>query len=61
FYRRKYDAARTLESFSARLRDETELEVLEDDLLEVIAETVQPTHAGLWIRPPSKIDGETVG
>lgn len=55
FYRRKYDAAKTLESFSARLRDETELGVLEDDLVKVIGEAVQPAHVGLWIRPPSEV------
>ncbi|MDQ4127061.1 MAG: hypothetical protein M3151_03775 [Actinomycetota bacterium] len=61
FYRRKYDAARTLESFSARLRDATELGVLQEDLLEVVGETVQPAYVGLWIRSPSKVGGEKVG
>jgi hypothetical protein len=56
FYRKKYDAAKVIAEFAATCRDETDLDKLTARLVEVVQETMQPTHVSLWLKPTAEHD-----
>ena len=60
-YRRKYDARKTLEGFSVKLRDEPDLQALSNEVVGVVTETMQPAHASLWLRPDTASRGKGSG
>ncbi|MFL5821038.1 MAG: hypothetical protein ACJ76S_10205, partial [Solirubrobacteraceae bacterium] len=59
FNRRRYDAAKTIEAFSARLRDQLDLDTLSTELLAIVDQTTEPTLASLWLRPPASGSSST--
>jgi hypothetical protein len=59
-HRRKYDARKALEALSAKLRDETDLDRLGEELVGVVRSTIQPTHVGLWLRPDEEVKAQGV-
>jgi hypothetical protein len=61
FYRRKYDALKTLAAFNTRLRDETQLETLSGDVVEVVRETMQPARVSMWLKPARTVGGTEEG
>jgi hypothetical protein len=53
FYRSRYDAARTVDAFTTRMRDQVDIDAVRNDVLDVVGTTVRPAHASVWLRETS--------